>query len=146
MIPARALLGRRGFFTDANGCVAKAAWESVPFRPIGYAEDHMLAHDMLRADDAVLHRQEAGQFVSREAEHGDEDLRRERHRELLGEVDLLVIDERVDQPVDQFGDRLLERLHPLWREQRVEDLAVLALRRRVGLERDQRAPGLEVGR
>ena len=45
----RALLGRRGFFTDANGCVARAAWESVPFRPVHYAEDHVLAHDMLRA-------------------------------------------------------------------------------------------------
>jgi rhamnosyltransferase len=48
-VPARALLGRRGFFTDANGCVARAAWESVPFRPVRYAEDHVLAHDMLRA-------------------------------------------------------------------------------------------------
>lgn len=48
-IPSRALLGPRGFFTDANGAVARAAWEVVPFRPIAYAEDHMLAHDMLRA-------------------------------------------------------------------------------------------------
>jgi rhamnosyltransferase len=62
-IPARALLGRRGFFTDANGCVARAAWESVPFPPVRYAEDHLLAHDMLRAgyakayvpDAAVVH-------------------------------------------------------------------------------------------
>ena len=43
------LLGPRGFFTDANGCVARAAWEQVPFRRIPYAEDHALAHDMLRA-------------------------------------------------------------------------------------------------
>jgi glycosyltransferase involved in cell wall biosynthesis len=48
-IPASALLGPRGFFTDANGCVARAAWQSVPFRPAEYAEDHLLAHDMLRA-------------------------------------------------------------------------------------------------
>lgn len=48
-VPARALLGRRGFFTDANGCVARSAWESVPFRAVAYAEDHVLAHDMLRA-------------------------------------------------------------------------------------------------
>jgi rhamnosyltransferase len=60
------LLGRRGFFTDANGCVARAAWESVPFRPVAYAEDHLLAHDMLRAgfakvflpDAAVIHSHE----------------------------------------------------------------------------------------
>jgi rhamnosyltransferase len=62
-LPARALLGPRGFFTDANGCVARAAWERVPFRPVRYAEDHVLAHDMLRAgfakvfmpDAAVIH-------------------------------------------------------------------------------------------
>jgi rhamnosyltransferase len=62
-LPARALLGPRGFFTDANGCVARAAWKSVPFRPVRYAEDHVLAHDMLRAgyakaflpDAAVIH-------------------------------------------------------------------------------------------
>jgi rhamnosyltransferase len=48
-VPARALLGPRAFFTDANGCVARAAWESVPFRPVAYAEDHVLALDMLRA-------------------------------------------------------------------------------------------------
>ena len=64
--PASALLGRRGFFTDANGCVARAAWESVPFRPVAYAEDHFLAHDMLRTgfakvflpDAAVIHSHE----------------------------------------------------------------------------------------
>jgi glycosyltransferase involved in cell wall biosynthesis len=48
-LPALALFGARGFFTDANGCVARAAWESVPFRAVPYAEDHVLAHDMLRA-------------------------------------------------------------------------------------------------
>jgi glycosyltransferase involved in cell wall biosynthesis len=46
--PVCALLGPRGFFTDANGCVARSAWESVPFRRVAYAEDHALAHDMLR--------------------------------------------------------------------------------------------------
>jgi rhamnosyltransferase len=59
----RALLGPRGFFTDANGCVSRAAWQSVRFRNVPYAEDHLLAHDMLRAgyakvfvpDAAVLH-------------------------------------------------------------------------------------------
>jgi rhamnosyltransferase len=45
----RELLGPRGFFTDANGAVARAAWERVPFRDIPYAEDQQLAIDMLRA-------------------------------------------------------------------------------------------------
>lgn len=62
-IPARALLGPRGFFTDANGCIARAAWDHVPFRQVPYAEDHVLALDMMRAgyakvflpDAAVIH-------------------------------------------------------------------------------------------
>jgi glycosyltransferase involved in cell wall biosynthesis len=40
---------RRAFFTDANGCVAKAAWREVPFREVRYAEDQQLALDMLNA-------------------------------------------------------------------------------------------------
>ena len=43
------LFGHRGYFTDVNGCVSRSAWERVPFREIGYAEDHLLALDMLRA-------------------------------------------------------------------------------------------------
>jgi rhamnosyltransferase len=65
-LPARELLGARGFFTDANGCVARAAWERTPFRDVQFAEDHVLAHDMLRAglakvflpDAAVIHSHE----------------------------------------------------------------------------------------
>ena len=53
-IPSRALLGRRGYFTDANGCVSRTAWERVPFRDVPYAEDHWLAHDMLRAGFAKV--------------------------------------------------------------------------------------------
>jgi rhamnosyltransferase len=53
----------RMFFSDANGCVARAAWEEVPFREVAYAEDRLLAADMLAAgyakvyvpDAAVLH-------------------------------------------------------------------------------------------
>jgi glycosyltransferase involved in cell wall biosynthesis len=64
--PPRHFLGHLGFFTDANGCIARRAWESVPFRPIAYAEDHLLAQDMLRAgfakvyvpDAAVVHSHE----------------------------------------------------------------------------------------
>ena len=41
--------GAETFFTDANGCVARRAWERVPFREVPYAEDQALALDMLRA-------------------------------------------------------------------------------------------------
>jgi glycosyltransferase involved in cell wall biosynthesis len=61
--PAIEFVGRRGFFTDANACVSRAAWERVPFRDVPYAEDRVLALDMLRAgyakayvpDAAVMH-------------------------------------------------------------------------------------------
>jgi glycosyltransferase involved in cell wall biosynthesis len=49
LMPTRELMGRRGFFSDANACVARAAWERVPFREVPYAEDRVLAIDMLRA-------------------------------------------------------------------------------------------------
>lgn len=47
------------FYTDANGCVARAAWERVPFRPVTYAEDQLLALDMLRAGFAKVYRPRA---------------------------------------------------------------------------------------
>jgi rhamnosyltransferase len=66
VLPAIELIGPRGFFTDANACVARSAWERVPFREVAYAEDRVLAIDMLRAgyakafvpDAAVLHSHE----------------------------------------------------------------------------------------
>jgi rhamnosyltransferase len=48
-LPAAELLGRRGFFTDANACISRAAWRRVPFREVPYAEDRVLAIDMMRA-------------------------------------------------------------------------------------------------
>jgi rhamnosyltransferase len=52
-------LGRRAWFTDANGCVARAAWERVPFQDVPYAEDHILARDMLTAGYAKAYHPEA---------------------------------------------------------------------------------------
>jgi glycosyltransferase involved in cell wall biosynthesis len=37
------------FFTDANGCLLREAWEQVPYREVSYAEDQMIARDMLAA-------------------------------------------------------------------------------------------------
>ena len=48
-LPVAEFIGRRGFFTDANACIARDAWERVPFREVPYAEDRVLAVDMLRA-------------------------------------------------------------------------------------------------
>jgi glycosyltransferase involved in cell wall biosynthesis len=64
--PARHFLGHLGFFTDANGCVSRAAWEQVPFRHVAYAEDHLLAQDMLRAGYAKVYVPEAAVIHSHE--------------------------------------------------------------------------------
>jgi GT2 family glycosyltransferase len=74
-LPVLELIGRRGFFTDANACLARRAWEGVPYREVAYAEDRVLAIDMLRAgyakayvpEAAVLHshRYTAGQELRR---------------------------------------------------------------------------------
>ena len=65
-LPPRMLVGPRGFFTDANGCVAREAWERVPFREIAYAEDQALAVDMLRAGRAKVFVPEAAVIHSHE--------------------------------------------------------------------------------
>lgn len=59
-LTARELFGPRAYFTDANGCVSRAAWQSVPFRPVAYAEDHALAVDMLRYGYAKVFVPDAG--------------------------------------------------------------------------------------
>jgi glycosyltransferase involved in cell wall biosynthesis len=64
--PASSFLGHRGFFTDANGCVSRAAWERVPFRAVAYAEDHFLAQDMLRAGYAKVYLPDAAVVHSHE--------------------------------------------------------------------------------
>jgi rhamnosyltransferase len=65
-IPSRAFWGPLGYFTDANGCIARAAWERVPFREVAYAEDHMLAQDMLRAGYAKVYEPRAAVIHSHE--------------------------------------------------------------------------------
>jgi rhamnosyltransferase len=52
--------GRLTFFTDANGCVARWAWEKVPFREAPYAEDQLLASEMIEAGFAKVYRPDAG--------------------------------------------------------------------------------------
>jgi rhamnosyltransferase len=44
------------FYTDANGCLSRSAWERAPYRPVTYAEDQLLALDMLDAGFAKVFR------------------------------------------------------------------------------------------
>lgn len=41
--------GSSTYFHSVNACLSRTAWSAVPFRTIAYAEDRMLALDMLRA-------------------------------------------------------------------------------------------------
>jgi glycosyltransferase involved in cell wall biosynthesis len=45
----RNVSARATFFTDANGAVARRAWERVPFPDVSYAEDRLLALRMIEA-------------------------------------------------------------------------------------------------
>jgi rhamnosyltransferase len=63
-LPGAAFVGARGFFTDANACISRAAWERVPFRDLPYAEDRALALDMLRAGYAKAYVPDAAVFHS----------------------------------------------------------------------------------
>lgn len=47
--PLPAHPGPLTFLSDANACIARGAWERVPFRAAPYAEDQLLARDMLAA-------------------------------------------------------------------------------------------------
>jgi glycosyltransferase involved in cell wall biosynthesis len=51
--------GPATFFSSANGAVARWAWERVPFRPVAYAEDQLLARDALAAGLAKAYVREA---------------------------------------------------------------------------------------
>jgi glycosyltransferase involved in cell wall biosynthesis len=63
LIAYRAYPGKWSFFSDVNGCVARWAWERIPYREVPYAEDQLLGREMIEAgyakvymaDAAVLH-------------------------------------------------------------------------------------------
>jgi GT2 family glycosyltransferase len=42
------------YFTDANGCVARWAWQKVPYRNVGFAEDQLIAAEMIEAGYAKV--------------------------------------------------------------------------------------------
>ncbi len=45
---------RLQFFSDVNGAVARFAWERVPYREVPYAEDQLLAREMIEAGYAKV--------------------------------------------------------------------------------------------
>jgi len=78
--------------------------------------------------------QERVELLPRKTHQAEEHRRRQQLRELLGEIAFAPIDERVDEVIDALGDVGLLRVHLLRREQRVEDLAVLRVFRRIDVQ------------
>jgi glycosyltransferase involved in cell wall biosynthesis len=71
-LPVLELIGARGFFTDANACISRAAWTATPFRDVPYAEDRVLAIDMLRAGHAKVFVPDAGVLHSHDYTAGEQ--------------------------------------------------------------------------
>src|SRR5919204_919286 len=55
----RAYPGKLTFFSDVNGCVARWAWERIPYREVPYAEDQLLGREMIEAGFAKVYEPEA---------------------------------------------------------------------------------------
>ncbi|HET8672487.1 MAG TPA: glycosyltransferase [Thermoleophilaceae bacterium] len=64
LIDYRAYPGKISFFSDVNGCVARWAWERVPYREVPYAEDQLLGREMIEAGFAKVYMAEAAVFHS----------------------------------------------------------------------------------
>ncbi len=80
----------------------------------------------LGMEHAVAHVEEPCEAPSfRQPHQPEENRRREQVCEIFGEVALTTVDELVDEIVHSAGDVRLLLVHPLRREERVEELAVL---------------------
>ena len=101
---------------------------------------------VVRADDAVLHGEEAVELFEGQAQQGEEDLGGEGDGEFLGEVHLPPVDEAVDELVHQSRDLVVQERHLARREERVEQLAELLVLGRVDLQGDHGPLVLEVDR
>ena len=92
---------------------------------------------LLGVQDAVAHVEEHPQLVLGQAHQPEEHRAREDLRELLGEVALAPVGERLDERHRPPRDVLLLLVHAAWCEERIEELAVLRVQGRVDVERDQ---------
>lgn len=82
------------FFSDANGAVARWAWEQIPYREVAYSEDQMIAREMLERglakvfhpDAAVIHSHDytAWQWLQRRFDDFRGSLEILRHRSKIG--------------------------------------------------------------
>src|SRR5436190_15286890 len=64
LLDYRAYPGKISFFSDVNGCVARWAWEQIPYREVPYAEDQLLGREMIEAGFAKVYMADAAVFHS----------------------------------------------------------------------------------
>ena len=93
---------------------------------------------LLRMQDPVTHAEEHAHLVLGQTHQAEEHRRREQLGELLAEIALAAIDERIDEAVHPTSDVFLLLVHASWREQGVEQLPVLRVHRGVDVQRDHR--------
>lgn len=55
----RAFPGRWTFLSDVNCCIARWAWEKVPYREVPYAEDQLLGRELIEAGFAKVYHPDA---------------------------------------------------------------------------------------
>jgi glycosyltransferase involved in cell wall biosynthesis len=60
----RAFPGRISFLSSVNCCLARRAWEAVPFREVPYAEDQLLGRELVEHGYAKVFHPEAAVFHS----------------------------------------------------------------------------------
>jgi glycosyltransferase involved in cell wall biosynthesis len=60
----RAYPGKWSFFSDVNGCVARWAWEQIPYREVPYAEDQLIGREMIEAGFAKVYMADAAVWHS----------------------------------------------------------------------------------
>ena len=64
LLDYRAYPGKISFFSDVNGCVARWAWEQIPYREVPYAEDQLIGREMIEAGFAKVYTADAAVFHS----------------------------------------------------------------------------------
>src|SRR5437763_3013550 len=64
LVDYRSYPGKVSFFSDVNGCMARWAWEQIPYREVPYAEDQLLGRELIEAGWAKVYNPEAAVYHS----------------------------------------------------------------------------------
>ena len=110
-----------------------------PLRLLFPVRDRSFGRGATRADGGLLELLEESEVALGQAEDAEKHPRRQRIAERTEELDLTIVDERVDELIRQRAHHWLEGCDPLRREEWIEQTAVLRVLRPVDVQRDQRS-------